>query len=402
MKANIKMALQSITTNKMRSILTMTGIIFGIGAVIVIFSIINGNTENMKRQIIGGATNSMKIEYGARSTFLDGNTKGDKEKKPDYTPKVTKKYLKQLEMIPNVVNASVFYQEHLYLFVKDKQFDSDVLAVDDHYFDILPYKLDQGRLFLANEYEMMSQVCLVSTNFARSELKTENPINQFIEISGVAFKIIGVVTSETEEKSEKKVFIPSETALIVQQKYNQKPTVLLQANTSEELEVAAKLASIKLTELVPPSNYIFSIKNSDDIRRTTKEINQSNMVLLGGIASISLLVGGIGVMNTMLVSVTERTREIGLKKALGAKQKIILQQFLTEAIVLTVLGGLIGIVLGLIISKISTYYLGYPFLISYFSIGISAAFSLSVGIIFGFAPAYRASKMSPIDALRYE
>ena len=107
-------------------------------------------------------------------------------------------------------------------------------------------------------------------------------------------------------------------------------------------------------------------------------------------------------MNTMLVSVTERTREIGLKKALGAKQKIILQQFLTEAIVLTVLGGLIGIVLGLIISKISTYYLGYPFLISYFSIVISAAFSLSVGIIFGFTPAYRASKMSPIDALRYE
>lgn len=402
MKENIKMALQSITTNKMRSILTMTGIIFGIGAVIVIFSIINGNTENMKRQIIGGATNSMKIEYGTRSTFLGGTTKGDKEKKPDYAPKITKKYLKQLEMIPNVVNASVFYQEHLYLFVKDKQFDSDVLAIDDHYFDILPYKLDQGRLFLANEYEMMGQVCLVSTNFARSELKTENPINQFIEISGVAFKIIGVVTSETEEESEKKVFIPIETALIVQQKYNQKPTVLLQANTSEELEVAAKLASIKLTELVPPSNYIFSIKNSDAIRRTTKEINQSNMVLLGGIASISLLVGGIGVMNTMLVSVTERTREIGLKKALGAKQKIILQQFLTEAIVLTVLGGLIGIVLGLIISKISTYYLGYPFLISYFSIGISAAFSLSVGIIFGFTPAYRASKMSPIDALRYE
>lgn len=402
MKENIKMALQSIMTNKMRSILTMIGIIFGIGAVIVIFSIINGNTENMKRQIIGGSSNSIKIDYGPRKSFLSGNAKSDKESKPDYTPTISRNALKQLETIPNVTAASLYYQEHPYIFIKDQQIDSDVFAVDNRYFDIVTYSLEQGRFFLSQEYDRMTQVCLVSKEFAISALKTENPVADFIEIAGVAFKIIGVLSAEMEEEAGKKVFLPIESALLVQQQYNHKPTILLQAENSEDLETAGKLASVTLTGLVPPSNYIFSIKNSDDIKRTTKEINQSNMVLLGGIASISLIVGGIGVMNTMLVSVTERTGEIGLKKALGAKKKIILWQFLTEAIVLTVLGGIIGLISGLIISKISTGYLGYPFIISYFSIGLSVLFSVSVGIIFGFIPAYRASKLSPIEALRYE
>ena len=370
MTENIRLALYSIVNHRMRSLLTMLGIIVGIASIISIFSIINGNTANMKKQMIGGQTNSMQIEYGSRNKFISGNS-SSKDKKPDYAPIVEERDLKRVSLIDDVTDASLFYQGNLPVFFKDSKADEkQVCLITKELFDVLlPY----------------------------SDLK-----EKLIEINGIPFRILGVIESKTDQMIGKNIFISSKNQSIVESKLNQHPIVLIKTKNADSLENATSKAAKQLTKLIPPSDYVFSIKNYDDVKKMTDEFNKSNIILLGGIASISLFVGGIGVMNTMIVSVTERTREIGLKKAIGATQKIILTQFLTEATVLSLVGGALGITIGVIISYVVVHLLNYPFELSLFSIVMSVSFSIIIGIVFGFLPAYRASKLKPIDALRYE
>lgn len=402
MNENIKLSVQSIVAHKLRSLLTMLGIIVGIASVMTIFSIINGNTENMKKQIVGGSTNSMVIDYGPRHQFVGKSGGGGKVVEPAYTPEVPGTILSQIKQLPNVKNVSLVYTLNAEIFRKSDQTNATIMAIDQGYFEILTTPEVIGRLFLKSDYHSQRQICLITKELATKLFNQADPLNRMIEIAGVAYRIVGVVESQGKPWEGETAFIPSQGKITIEQKLNVVPKVLVQTSDADSLETAVYQASEKLTTLVPPSDYVFSIQNFDDVRRTTAEINQSNLLLLGGIASISLLVGGIGVMNTMLVTVTERTREIGLKKALGAKRKVILGQFLTEAIVLSGLGGLIGMVIGVIAGSVGTRLLGYPFMISYVALTISVTFSLGIGIFFGFIPAYKASKLSPIEALRFE
>ena len=388
MTENIRLAIHAIYQHRLRSLLTMLGIIVGIASIISIVSIINGNTENMKKQLIGGDTNSMRIEYDARSAFLAGES-GRNDRLPDYAPQLSEGELQKLLTIDHAKNVSLFYEANLTVFQRDQQTDTTVLGMDCGFFEILPHTILAGRAMTETELRTQKQVAVITKDLAEIFFSYRDPINQLIEINGTPFRIVGVAVSDTEQLSGKYVFIPRGSQSFVEGKLNQRPTVLFQATNADVLESAVVQASHELTKSIPPSDFVFSIRNYDEVQKMTDDINRSNMILLGGIASISLLVGGIGVMNTMLVSVTERTREIGLKKALGAKRKVILQQFLTEAIVLSVIGGLIGIFVGLLISLIALRLLEYPMTISLLSILISVSFSMLIGTIFGYLPAYK-------------
>ena len=291
--------------------------------------------------------------------------------------------------------------------------------MDDSYFDLYRYQVTNGRKFLKSDYEKIRKVVLLDDTAASSLFPGENPLGQVVEIGGEPFTVVGIVSLETTvnlninsvsdyytyaNNSSGKMFVTSSVWPMVY-RFDEVQNVAVKAVNTDAMTKAGKAVADAVNErlgLTSESQYIFKsqdlLKQAEQLQSMSNATNQQLIWIAGN----SLLVGGIGVMNIMLVTVTERTQEIGLKKAIGARKRMILGQFLTEAAVLTSLGGILGVIFGIITAKLLSKIMGIPTGLSVPSMIIAVLFSMCIGLIFGFLPARKAANLNPIDALRSE
>ena len=413
----IRNAFENIWAHKMRSMLTMLGIIIGIASIIAISSTIMGTNEQIKKNLVGAGNNVVTVNLYKGNYELELEW----EAVPDGVPTYSDSDRDLVMAIPDVEDASFYFYRNAYDAVyhgATSMTEGTILGVDEHYMDVYGYVIRAGRGFTRSDYDNFRKVALIDGTASDVLFTGENPVGETIEIKGEPYIVVGEFTEPSSftptinslEDYENyvgaqsgHVVIPMTTWPVIYQ-YDEPPALALRASNTEAMtnvgNQATNVMNGRFTKTVSEVKY-----KSDDILKKAKDLQElssaTNRQLIW-IASISLLVGGIGVMNIMLVSVTERTQEIGLMKALGAKRRTISVQFLIEAGLLTCFGGIIGVVVGIalafIISKASTV----PIFISAPIVAAAVVFSFIVGLFFGAFPAVKAAKLNPIEALRRE
>ena len=415
MTENISLSFQGIWGHKMRSFLTMLGIIIGIAAIICIVSTIKGTNEEIKESLIGSGNNVVSV-----SLKRDGTEYYMEEAVPQDVAVISEKTRKRLERLDGVKEVAT-YRLRTYsgnIFYQNSPFTGNVYGVDNHYFSVNNYAISSGRLFSDSDLKNFHKVAIVDADTASSLFEGEDPLGKILEIGDDVYVVIGVAVQQTDSSprinsmedydqyftySSGNIFIPMDDWSI-SYRYDEPQNVIVKAKSTDEMTIAGKNVADALTESQIKKESKFRYEAQDLLKKAAemqKLSNSTNRQLIW-IAGISLLVGGIGVMNIMLVSVTERTKEIGLKKAIGAKRSRILAQFLTEAAVLTSLGGLIGVGSGIALSQVLANVMRTRAAVSIPACIIAVAFSMMIGIVFGLLPAVTASKLNPIDALRSE
>ncbi len=415
---NIRLSFQGIWSHKMRSFLTMLGIIIGIASIISIVSTIKGTNEEIKNNLVGSGNNTVEVVlYQSGYTY----TIDSESSIPSGIPEVTQEVCDQIRALDSVANVTC-YNERQYtdgVFYLNTSVNSvSVRGIDTNYFDTAGYTVRTGRNFIEDDFTNFRKVLVIDQNAADSLFMNENPIGKTIEISKMPFTVIGVVdqvkkftptiTSVTDyytyaNESTGTIYMPKASWPIVYC-YDEPQNVIVKAVSVDDMEDAGRQTADILNKTISPDQTEVKYKADDVLERAQKlqDLSSATNNQLIWIASISLLVGGIGVMNIMLVSVTERTSEIGLKKAIGARKGTILGQFLTEAAVLTSIGGLIGVASGIGMAQVINKVSGVAVSISIPASAVAVLFSMLIGIIFGLLPSVKAANLDPIDALRRE
>ena len=412
---NIRLAFQGIWSHKLRSVLTMLGIIIGIAAIIIIVSTIKGTNEQIKENLIGSGNNVVTVQLNQDGYPYDMSWSGI----PSGVRVITEETRQELLQIRGVEDVSLYHSRSYaqQLFYKNTQFNGAMYGIDRNYLSVYGYQIKAGRGFTEKDYDSFRKVALVDTKTVTTLFAGEDPVGKAVEISGDVFTVVGVVTPLKDftptinslndywlyaDTSGGTVYLPDAvwpTAF----RFDEPQNVAIKTVNTDAMTTAGKEAADLLTEKqIISADSPFDYRSQDMLEQAQQlqSMSQSTNAQLVWIASISLLVGGIGVMNIMLVSVTERTSEIGLKKALGAKKRRIAFQFLTEAAVLTSLGGLIGVGSGVGLAQLISKLMQIPVAISVPAIVIAVVFSTLIGIIFGLLPASKAANLSPIEALR--
>ncbi len=419
MLENIRLSFQGIWSHKMRSFLTMLGIIIGIASIISIASTIKGTNEQIKNNLIGSGNNTLSVMIYTQGYeyHIDSWSKA-----PAGFCEVTDEVCEQIRELDSVENVTR-YNERQYsesIFYKNTSLqNTSVRSIDTDYFETVGYTIRTGRNFIDSDYENFRKVLILDKTAADNIFANENPIGKTIEISGKPFTVVGVV-DQTKKFTPNinnvedyytyantdalgYIFMPKASWPIVYE-YDEPENVIVKAVSVDDMEDAGKKVEDILNATIASYQTEYKYKADDVLQRAQKlqDMSAATNNQLIWIASISLLVGGIGVMNIMLVSVTERTNEIGLKKAIGARKGSILGQFLTEAAVLTSIGGVIGVASGIgmaqVINKVSGVAVSIDVVIS----GIAVVFSMLIGIVFGLLPSIKAANLDPIEALRRE
>ncbi len=398
-------SLGTLTHNKMRSGLAILGIVIGIGSVIALLSLGEATQQSVSNQIESLGANLLTVNPGAAQT---GAVRGAAGGRTTLTLDDANA-IKTSPQITTIKNVSPEFSKRTQVTTGENNTNTSVIGVDPVYADVHKITIDSGTFITQRNVDSLGKEAVVGPQVV-SDLfgNGTNPIGQTIRISGKAFTIVGVTVSKGGTgfmNQDDIIFVPLTTAMSQLFGVKYLTSIALEVKSSDLMTAAENevgyflLARHKISD---PTQADFSIVSQQDILNTASATTGTFTALLSGIAAISLLVGGIGIMNIMLVTVTERTREIGLRKALGAKKQTITTQFLAESIMLTFTGGATGVVLGIIASFIISKLVNFPFTISPPSILLAVVVSGAIGILFGWYPAKKASDLQPIEALRYE
>ena len=404
--STFRISFRALKVNKMRSALTMLGIIIGVGAVITMLAVGTGASKRIAEQIssmgsnlliiLPGATTSGGVRMGAgtQPTLTMGDTDAIKRECPSVSD------------VAPVLNgvAQVIYGH--------QNWSTGIIGTTPSMLIVRDWPLASGRSFTEQDVKSATKVCLLGQTVVDNLFGDMNPVGQFIRIKNVPFVVIGVLAPKGQsaqgQDQDDTIYVPVTTAqkkLFGTSFPGMIRIMMVKAKSTEDLAPAERQINELLRQrhhIGPKQDNDFTVRNLTQIMQTAEQSTKVMTLLLGAIASVSLLVGGIGIMNIMLVSVTERTREIGIRMAIGAKTWDIRLQFIIEALTLSLIGGVAGIVAGISSSELISALAGWTTIVSPLSILLAFGFSGMVGIFFGFYPAYKASLLDPIDALRYE
>ncbi|HLP78576.1 MAG TPA: ABC transporter permease [Candidatus Paceibacterota bacterium] len=398
--ATFRIALRALRRNKMRTLLTMLGMIIGVAAVISAIGIGNGAKSQVEAQIASLGQNVVSVFPGS---FTAGGARGGWGSFSTLVPEEAKAIAQE---IYGVEAVSCEVRDRQQVMANGLNWNTQVLGESPDYLGIRAWGLDTGAMFTESDVNGAAKVAVIGKTIVDQLYSGANPIGETIRIRNMPFKVVGVLRAKGVnffgQDQDDVVIIPYTSAMRRVSRKQYLSAILIQASEPGQMPRIQQETTDLLQQRRPGRDPDFTVRNQLELAQAATATSKTMTMLVGAIASISLVVGGIGIMNIMLVSVTERTREIGIRMAVGARGRDILLQFLTEAVTLSVLGGTMGIILGFIIAHFISAKTSWPTVISPTSVVIAFVFSAAVGIFFGFYPARKASRLDPIDALRYE
>ena len=399
----IRLAFRALTRNSMRTLLTMLGMITGVAAVITMLALGNGAKASVQASIASLGTNTLMISSGSvnRGGVRSGAF-GSESLTVEDAEALRREASALMAVAPLTQNSSQ-------LVYGNKNWNSSISGTNSDFLIARNWELDRGRFFSERELRVSAKVCVLGSSVVENLFEGEDPIGQTIRIGSVPCEVIGVLRTKGEsgfgQNQDDTVLVPFTTAMKRMFSLTSLRTILVSAKDED----SAALAEKQITEILSRRHRIaegaeadFTVRSQAEFAERAAESSAVFTALLAGIASVSLLVGGIGIMNIMLVSVTERIKEIGIRLAVGAKKRDIRSQFLVESIVMSLTGGGFGVVLALVTAQLAARFSQWPMLVEPSSVILAFTFSAAVGVFFGYYPAVKASRLDPIQALRSE